>query len=81
MTQTSLVFLECTLADTSFFSSSAHGQKYVLLMAEQTMSNQEMKRKKKNPLTVEAQLWANDLVTLALDLQIKNQTFCFFLDT
>ena len=47
-------------------------------MAEQTMSNQEMKRKNKNPLKVEAQLWANDLITLALDLQMKNQTFCFF---
>ena len=77
MTQSSLVFLECTLADTSFFLSSAHGQKCVLLMAEQTMSNQEMKRKKKDPLKVKAHFWANDLITLALDLEMKNQTFCF----
>ena len=44
------------------------------------MSNQEMKRKKKDPLKVKAHFWANDLITLALDLEMKNQTFCF-LDT
>lgn len=77
MTQSSVVFLECTLADASFFSSSAHGQKCIHLMAEQTMSNQEMKRKKRNPLKVKAHFWANDLITLALDLEMKNQMFCF----
>lgn len=34
-----------------------------------------MKREKKNALQVKAHFWANDLRTVALDLEMKNQTF------
>lgn len=37
-----------------------------------------MKRKKKTPLKVKADFGANDLITLASDLGLKNQTFFFF---
>lgn len=78
VTQLSLMSLEVHICRHYLFSSSTRGEKCVLVMAKQTMNNKIMKRKKKTPLKVKADFGANDLITLASDLGLKNQTFFFF---